>query len=229
MPDLSDETVERYGAEGVIVLRNYFATETVRTIAAELDGYIDDTLTRLTEAFWSKEADGRTLCGLFWMNIFRPLFAEMFDSPTQMETIERLTSWQPRSFFAEAFMKPARCVDTISPHQDIAYSAVSPHQQATIWAPIDAVRADKGAVCYLAGWHQSGLFDHGQSSLAGSSLVLDRPEGYHVLQFDLDPGDVLVHDGLVMHDSGPNLTEHPRRALAFCYRGANTSFDKLVI
>lgn len=226
---MKQEEIDRFREDGVIVLRNYFESGTVDKMAAELDAYVETTAPGLTGAFINKKAEDSSLRGLSWLNMFSPYFAAILEMPALSRTVEELAGWTPRSFFADAFFKPAND-DGMTPfHQDIAYSAVTPHQQATIWAPIDPVRAENGAVRYLAGSHKAGLRDHERRNCAKWSLAVPEPDGYEEIQVDLNPGDVLVHDGLVLHRSGANTTDTPRRAVAFGYRGVSTEIGRSII
>ncbi len=226
---MTSEEIERFRQDGVIVLRNFFSPETVSKMEGELEGYVETMAPGLTGAFIDKKAEDSSLRGLSWINMFSPYFAEVLEKPALARTIEQLAGWTPRSFFADAFRKPAND-DTITPfHQDIAYTAVTPHQQATIWAPIDPVRADNGAVRYWAGSHKAGLQDHESRSCSKWTLAVPQSDAYEEIQVDLEPGDVLVHDGLVMHGSGPNTTNGPRRAVAFGYRGISTEIGRSII
>ncbi|WP_316232472.1 phytanoyl-CoA dioxygenase family protein [Bradyrhizobium sp. SZCCHNR1051] len=226
---MSRETLSAFQKDGAVVIRSFFDDTTISELTTALKEYERDTVPRLPGVFYSREADSEAMRGLFWMNIFSPYFSDILADRRMLEVIERLTGWTPRPMFVEAFMKPAWRGGSIPLHQDVAYSAVDPPQQATIWVPIDRVRKTNGAVRYFLGSHKAGLKPHRASGIRGSSLEAENTETYPEAVFELNPGDVIVHDGLVLHDSPANETAQARRAIAFGYRGVSTTFADLVI
>ncbi|SEP49336.1 Phytanoyl-CoA dioxygenase (PhyH) [Rhodospirillales bacterium URHD0017] len=233
MKGLDDGAARNFRNNGVVVVRRFFDQGTITKMTRALEAYQHETVSRLPNSFYVREANSKELRGLWWMNIFSPFFADLLQAEPLLDCVYFLTGWQPRPMFVEAFMKPAQCGGRIPLHQDIAYSAVSPHQQATIWAPIDRVRIANGAVRYLAGSHRDGLKSHRMSDVHGSSLEVDgdivASARYPEVVYELNPGDIIVHDGLTMHYSNANNSQTRRRAIALGYRGHGTGFSELII
>jgi ectoine hydroxylase-related dioxygenase (phytanoyl-CoA dioxygenase family) len=127
----------------------------------------------------------------------------------------------------ESFNKPARVGSAVPSHQDNAYFCQSPPDVLTVWVALDVTDESNGAVCYVPGSHKEGLRPHRASLVAGNSIGLADPPDSSVTEFCavLSPGDVVIHHCEVIHHSGPNFGDRPRRGLLLVYRGEHTQTD----
>ncbi|WP_051170263.1 phytanoyl-CoA dioxygenase family protein [Sphingomonas sp. YL-JM2C] len=113
-------------------------------------------------------------------------------------------------------------------HQDLPYWPVRGRQITSLWIALDPVTRDSGALEYVRGSHRWGKMYQPQnfdgSGGYGDFEPLPDIEGerdrYAFLQWDLEPGDVIVHDVGVLHGAGANARQdRSRRALSLRYVG----------
>lgn len=107
-------------------------------------------------------------------------------------------------------------------HQDKPYYPAGVGEVGTLWLALDTVSADSGAVRYVRGSHRWPQRYTQPATFHESSP--DMPDfdgdGYEVVSFDLQPGDCVVHHGMVIHGAGGNRSAtQRRRAVAISYFG----------
>lgn len=121
-------------------------------------------------------------------------------------------------------------------HTDEPYYHLRGDQVCAIWVSPDVVTEDASAMQYVRGSHRwPGFYKPnvfvGQQTLdaigAGEpdaeQQSLPDIEG-HRDDFDIvthpsEPGDVIVHHSRLVHGSGPNYSDRPRRAVSLRYAG----------
>ncbi len=119
-------------------------------------------------------------------------------------------------------------------HQDMGYFHVAGEQVCTTWCPLDRVTADSGALRYVRGSHrQPRLFKPNLfvvpveiPGTEGESLpdVDADPDGFDLVSFDLEPGDVAVHHARTLHGAFPNASTRRRRAISVRYCGDDACY-----
>ncbi|MEL7027811.1 MAG: phytanoyl-CoA dioxygenase family protein, partial [Pseudomonadota bacterium] len=104
----------------------------------------------------------------------------------------------------------------------------------TVWAPVDKVTADSGPLRYIPKshkWNKSyrpNIFISQMPFPGGYGEEMPDFESNEAelepVSYDLDPGDIMVHDFRVVHGSGGNLSDRPRRAATFVYVGDDVRY-----
>lgn len=132
------------------------------------------------------------------------------------------------------FNKPPKEGTRLNWHQDVSYFPFEPNNQIALWIPFDSVKAENGAMVYALGSHLKGL--RASTDLHSGDVfkneerekIPDDPaaEGYEVRCMEMEPGDVLLHDGRTWHTSGPNTTDNPRRGLSVRFLVGDTYYRK---
>lgn len=114
-------------------------------------------------------------------------------------------------------------------HQDLAYFQIDGDQCVIVWIPLDAASLDNGVMQYVRGSHLWGqtfapnVFVS-QTPIASSPEIIcpdieSAPERYDIISFDVEPGDVIIHDVRTVHGAGGNRSDSWRRAMSFRYCG----------
>ena len=130
------------------------------------------------------------------------------------------------------FNKPPRDGARLNWHQDVSYFPFEPNNQIALWIPFERVTRESGAMVYAIGSHLRGL--RASTDLHTGDVfrnearppIPDDPtaEGLEVRCMEMEPGDVLLHDGRTWHTSGPNLTDGPRRGLSVRFLVGDTFY-----
>lgn len=114
-------------------------------------------------------------------------------------------------------------------HQDLVHYPAR-GSMATAWISLDDVGDRNGAVHYVPGSQAWGtLFEPVRFSdgkrFSGSGLTaMPEIDLATTISFSTRPGDVIVHDGLVIHGSPDQFIDRRRRALAASYFGADVVY-----
>lgn len=110
-------------------------------------------------------------------------------------------------------------------HQDNFYLKVHPGTCLAAWVPIDRADRDNGGLFVVPGSHAMDLFCPEEADLTVSFTThfVPVPAGLVAVPVDLDPGDVLLFGGNLIHGSEPNhSTDRFRRSFICHYIGASS-------
>lgn len=98
-------------------------------------------------------------------------------------------------------------------HQDNGYTPVDPQQYLTCWLALNDATVENGCIWALPGSHKQGLIDH-QATETGKKGYFGDEQGVPV---PLQKGGVIVFSSLLLHRSGPNLSQGVRKAYIIQY------------
>lgn len=117
-------------------------------------------------------------------------------------------------------------------HQDYTYHQIEGEQFCSLWLALDPTTAENGALRFVKGSHLWGKLYRpiriGEGAeLAGAEEEDDTipdieadPDAYHILSWDLEPGDCVVFHGKILHGATANISAAMRRrALAVRFAG----------
>ena len=134
----------------------------------------------------------------------------------------------------QIFVKEPQTQEKTAFHQDAAYFEIEGEQCCVMWIPVDPVTAKNGGMKYVRGSHRGELFAPNlfvtRARMPGSEgdLLPDidaNPDAYDIVQFDVEPGDILVHHYKTIHGAGGNLSRYQvRRAASLRYCGDDIRF-----
>ena len=222
------ELLDAYQRDGVVRIREFFSTDTVAEISAELARYIRDDLSSKPKDARTLEADGKTIRNLWRLEQYNEYFKELGQRREMTELVAALVQGEPVLTGVETFSKPARIGSAVPYHQDNAYFCQTPPDMLTVWVAMDSVTVENGAVYFIKGSHKYGMLPSKPSGVTGNSIGLAAtPATPKSEQFcaTLAAGDATIHHCEIVHHSNENLTEQSRLGLLFVYRGAHTQTD----
>jgi ectoine hydroxylase-related dioxygenase (phytanoyl-CoA dioxygenase family) len=216
---LTEDQIAAYRMDGAICLRRVFDP----TEVSDLRSAVDDAMSRpgpFAQDF-SAGNGGGFFADLFVWNRVRRL-REMIVRDCLGEIAGRLMgARQVRLFYDHLLVKEPGSSDPTPWHQDAPYWPIEGRQCCSVWIALDTVTRDNGLVEYVRGTHASGeLYApksfHGDSRLVDPDLK-ELPDieacrnDYSIVSWDLEPGDVAIHDFRTIHGAPGNLTAKSRR------------------
>jgi hypothetical protein len=114
-----------------------------------------------------------------------------------------------------ALLKPPGGEEDTPWHQDAAFTDGRYDQEmVTFWLPLQEVHTGNGCIRYIPRRHRE-ILPHRSPKDDPRIHGLECSEGFdpsEAIDCPLPLGGVTLHDGLVLHGAGPNLSEHPRLA-----------------
>ena len=135
----------------------------------------------------------------------------------------------------QIFVKEPRTREKTAFHQDAPYFEIEGEQCCVLWIPVDPVTARNGGMRYVRASHKGGPLSAPNlfvtnARMPGSEgeLLPDieaDPEGFDIVSFDTEPGDIIVHHYKTIHGAGGNLSRYQvRRAASLRYCGDDIRF-----
>ena len=124
---------------------------------------------------------------------------------------------EARLFQDHLVSKTPGTVDAVKWHQDYSYWPLDSPRGLTMWVALDPADVSNGCLHYAPESHRGGerapanFIDRAELGVHSALPPLDPPTGGGVA-LPAQPGDVLLHDPLVLHTSPGNRTQRPRRA-----------------
>jgi phytanoyl-CoA hydroxylase len=146
-------------------------------------------------------------------------------NPRILDIIESLIGPDIKLFGSQCFMKPPGGVEKPY-HQDSAYFTIEPRELVTCWTALDDATIDNGCLWVIPGSHRGPLLDHDQPWQVGDRVDMQVRD--EQIEFDrevpneLTAGSCSFHHSMLLHRSGSNQTDRPRRGLAVHYMSARS-------
>lgn len=147
-----------------------------------------------------------------------------------------LNSEKVNFFGDQVFVKEPGTQERTAFHQDASYFEIDGEQCCVLWIPVDPVTMKNGAMQYIRGSHKDGKVYKpnvfiSQTPLPGSEGhnlpdIEGNMEEYDIIHFDVEPGDILVHNYKTIHGTGGNNSRYQvRRAASIRYCGDDIRFQ----
>jgi hypothetical protein len=228
------------GSEEVKRLKNaledIFAREDTRSkggrtdmtlAASKSSGVLDDRDLRLSYE------NGRYLTEIDAGRWHRGLRDFEFNSSLPSIAGNLLRTKELRFFLDHIFLKEGGSGLQTAMHQDLPYFPFQGDQCAVCWVPVDSVSASSGGMRYVRSSHH--WREYSPNSLITNERTHDSPVPmlpsnifdsdengtpiYDVIQFDAEPGDVIIHHPRTVHGSSGNISKKRRLAASIRYVG----------
>jgi len=153
------------------------------------------------------------------------LFPELYDLVKKAEIldhVEKILGPDILCWSAAFFNKEARDPNFVSWHQDLTYWGLEPPAIVTAWIALTPSTRENGCMRVVAGSHADGQIDHADSF--GANNLLSRGQEIQVdvkdedaVDIILQPGEMSLHDVLIIHGSQSNPSDIPRYGFVVRY------------
>ncbi len=224
---LTGEEIEAFSRDGVICARQVMPQRWLDLIA----GAIERTKQRPSDTgkILSKPDPGYLNDIFMWLNddAYRTF---VFESPAARLAQQAMGSHTVTFFYDQVFVKePGTAVPTPW-HHDLTFWPVDGKQICSIWMPLDPVTRETSGLEYVRGSHRwnrrfKAVSPDYHPALLASDLE-DPPDidnhraDYDLVNWNMEPGDVLIFHPLTVHGSAGNSSAtRRRRALATRWLG----------
>jgi phytanoyl-CoA hydroxylase len=226
---VSGADIERYHGEGFLAIAHGFGEAEV---AAASDGLTDLVMGRYPDftgiqfergarsrlAQMSQEERYDAVRKLMWFTAVEPRLEALARHPRLLALVERLLGAPGELFQDMALLKPPGGREKPW-HQDKAYFTYSRETPVVgVWIAIDAATPQNGCMRLRPGTHRAGPMIHFQRR---DWQICDTDgRGGDVVAVPLQPGGLLLFDGLIQHGTPYNPTGERRRAVQYHYASA---------
>lgn len=151
-----------------------------------------------------------------------PLFLRYMQHPV-FRAITRRVYGEDVSIYRAMFMnKPAHRGTILPYHQDAGTQwGLDRDPKITVWTALDEATVANGCMQVVPGSHKLGLFsEHGHTITSEQEAQYARDE--QSVYLTARAGEAILLDNLMLHRSGVNNIDCPRRAFSACYMDAAT-------
>ncbi|MFZ6177638.1 phytanoyl-CoA dioxygenase family protein [Nannocystis pusilla] len=207
--------------DGAVCLRQRFDATWVARLREAVDEQIDTW--ESTVEYTPRGRPGRYVSTLFmWLR--HATFREFaFQSPAAAIAAELMGATKINLFADQVLVKEPGTLDPTLWHHDLPFWPLAGTQVCSIWLALDPVTPATGGIEFVAGSHRwpyrfrpLSYFAPEMASKRNMDLPAcpsfdERRAVYRILSWDLEPGDCVVFDSLVIHGSGGNMSSDVRR------------------
>lgn len=163
---------------------------------------------------------------LWELTRYDPVFQAYGRHPKIVEIACDLLGPDIKLYVDQMLLKPPFHGSAKPYHQDSPYWPIEPRELATCWMALDEATVENGCMRFLPGTHRLGLLEHHR--LEGPHIV---PEGWQEMSqrpeevaVELKAGSCTFHHSLVLHETAPNRSPNPRRAMTTAYMRATSRY-----
>ena len=234
-PRLDEDDAEAFARDGVVCLRGLLDDAWVGRMRRAIDR-VEHNPGPFREHY-SPQDPGAFMSEKFLWTFDADFRAVVFDSPVA-ETAGRLMSASRVNVFYDHLMvKEPGAVSPTPWHQDLNYWPLEGKQVCSVWIAFDQVDHSNGAMEFVAGSHEAGHryqpFDFRDTGAVETDEFEPLPdvdahrEDFHIVTWDLEPGDAVIFSALTLHSAAGNATgDRRRRALSIRYAGDDARFTR---
>lgn len=156
-----------------------------------------------------------------YCNLVLPFVDEITRSPALTDPVSELLGEDLLVFGCSFFTKEAHSTSYVSWHQDLHYWGLENEEEVTAWLALSPATVESGCMRFVAGSHRQ-ILEH-QDTFAGDNLLtrgqeiavdVDDSDAVDVV---LQPGEMSLHHGRLLHASNPNASADRRIGLAIRY------------
>lgn len=235
---IREDEVQTFERDGVTCVRGLLDVEWVERMQRATDHILDNPSPRGKDI--TAEGDGGRFAydDFLWM-VNDDYRAFVFESPTAEIAATFLRSPFANILYNFFLVKEPHSPTPTNWHHDLPGNPVE-GKVCGLWVSLDRVTLDSGAVQWVRGSHKWGRrfnpIGSGRSkTYAGgggevpSDLepmpdIADHMADYDIVNFDTDPGDIIVSNLLVCHGAPGNATDRRRRAFGVRYTGDGATY-----
>ena len=210
---------------GFVVIKDFLPVDFISTLHQKtIDIFLENKIKNvLRDVHTFKDGTISSLHNLF---DYLPFYLKVleFDNVKKISTkcIGDISNLRMNSSY---FAKPKKIGIETKPHQDNAFFCLDPADVLTFWFPVQPSKKHNGPLYYYPGSNNLGNLKHIPEGNLGTSMTV-TPEDLNKIKkntkplyVELDIGDCLIHNGLVVHGSEKNDSNEDRNAFNFSIFG----------
>lgn len=224
--------------DGAICVRQAVSAADVEMLREEIAFVVERDSPNLTDHTKRNKGKSGRFVSAFKIWFDRPRLAEFTHNSNMPALVgELMGADRVNLFFDQCFVKEPGTADPTPWHQDQPFWPLQGNHVVTTWIALDHVTRDSGGVEFVAGshkwsrWFQAKSFS-GENELERHEAFEEVPDieadrsAYDIISWDLDPGDMLVFNGMTLHGAAGNASgDKRRRGYAIRYTGSNVIYD----
>lgn len=213
---LSETELDRFQAEGWLVIEDLIPTDDLAAVTRELDE-IEEAADALLKAL----PDERMFIAEAGAITFSPHAVKQSAAaraisahPAIADVCHDLIGPDVRLYWDQLVYKKPEKPREFPWHQDNGYTFVEPQQYLTIWLSLSDAPVEAGCPWVVPGVHRQGTLQHEYVDPLGFRCFADHPDA---VAAPVRAGGAVVFSSLTPHMTGPNLTDDVRKTYILQY------------
>lgn len=186
-----------------------------------IDAYSSAEADRL-RAYFDKLMDDKGPDGAFGINCYQARLAGIWDIATEdriLDYVEDIVGPNIICWATAVLSKPAGSEKYVPWHQDASFWGLQPARTVTVWLAIDDADTQNSAMQWIPGTHNKGhlpIENTEEDSVFHMQTAGADDMGEPVYD-ELKAGQFSLHADMLVHGSGPNLSDRRRCGLTLRY------------
>lgn len=163
------------------------------------------------------------------MLVSDPFMHRLVSDDRLVDIVEQFLGPNIAMWAAHYIAKPPRHGQRVLWHQDGSYWPLEPMEVTTIWLAATESTRENGCLRVLPGTHNNRLLSRSEmqdvpdgKNVLASGIHPSQIDDSHVVDLELAPGDVSLHNPRIIHCSEPNESEKWRIGLTLRYIPTST-------
>ncbi len=231
---VSGELIEQFHRDGYVTVRGVMSAKELEPIEREFERFIKGEVPGMGRDFcdmsgpYDRKFEEFALVNAMLPRVYNPaLRGNLFErraASVARQLIGNTATLDYDQFLAKRPNKPSA---TFTWHQDLGYWPTGTSEQvtATCSLALDDADAENGCLRVVPGSHKGQLRPHrplhGAGRDASHVLSVELTESDRVVELPLRQGDMTVHNEMIIHGSGGNLSASRwRRTYIVAFRSA---------
>lgn len=222
---------ETYARDGVVCLRGIFPLAWLDFLAIAAE----EAMARPgphAEEYEDSDSSGRFFGDLELAERLPAFRHFAMASPAAQIAARVMGSTRVNFFYDQLLVKEPGTSARTPWHQDQPYWAVSGRQVCSLWLPLDPVPAEVAVeyVCGSHNWPQYSPYHFADgSAYAGTGLpplpdIEAERDKHRIVAFEMQPGDCMLFQAMIVHGAPGNTGQHRRRALSTRWTGDDARY-----
>lgn len=224
---LTPDEVHRYREDGVVMIKGAIDPNWLKLIETGVDKARANMSAQ--GRFMSRKTSGYQMDTFLWKRADEIRDA-IYYGPFAHWAKQLMGSEQVRFFYDQMFVKEPGADAPTPWHQDLSFWPIRGEQITSFWIPLDRVTRESSGLMYVRGSHKwpqrfkavspdyvAAIIDETMDDIPDINSNRDQ---YDLLDWEMEPGDILMFHPLTLHGSyGNHHRTRRRRALALRWTG----------
>jgi phytanoyl-CoA hydroxylase len=227
--EATQEQIDKYQAQGFLVIPDFLNPDELEHWRRVTQEAVE---LRLKETNLNNQRDPDS----YYANVFTQCLrlADIHEGMAELMFDERLGKLAGslagvdgiRIWHDQALIKPPYGNPTAFHMDNPFWSFYSPNA-ISIWVALDDATVANGCLWYLPGTHREASFEAVNIGEQLADVFKTYPQWRKIeaLPADCKAGSAVLHNGLIAHGAGANMTPRPRRAMTCAYMPDGSTFN----